>query len=173
MRPIAVRPLGLVELGECSRVDQFLTQLVVLARPNRRTNGWQQAARWRPTRPPTTCRRSFVVEALIGCRLLGPVAPLRRDHWPKGYLQAPGVFISTSDPRRRCVALPESSTLKTTRCPCRSMRKIEPFNASAARLNSASVVSLMRLPSPVDRVVALDDALHDERRTTPGGLSRP
>jgi len=63
--------------------------------------------------------------------------------------QCPGVSMSASLPRRSAVARPSVSRSKTTRCPWRSMRKIEPANASAARSNSGrSAVSATTMPSP-------------------------
>src|SRR5204862_1931383 len=60
-----------------------------------------------------------------------------------------GVPMSTSDPRRRRVARFCPSASKTTRWPCRTVRKIEPARASGARSYSLRSVSGASTPSPV------------------------
>src|SRR5579864_7259995 len=55
--------------------------------------------------------------------------------------------MSTSEPSRRRVACSLLSRSKITRCPCRSMRKIEPTSASGARSYSDRSVSRTTTPS--------------------------
>src|SRR3954452_10262026 len=61
-----------------------------------------------------------------------------------------GSPMSTSAPMRIRVAFPEPSTSKFTRCPCRSIRKIEPSSASDASRNSSRLPSVATTtPSPL------------------------
>ncbi len=149
VRPVAVRPLGVAQPGEGAGVDEFLAEPVVLLGRAvapldavRRRQGGDLVDPGEELGVLGGRGTSIILQSLSQLRptgLAGPVAGGGSD----------GVPMSTSEPSRRRVARPSASRSNTTRCPCRSIRKIEPARASAARSCSARSVSRITTPAPV------------------------
>ena len=81
--------------------------------------------------------------------------------------------MSTSEPIRTCMARPAPSRSKFTRWPWRSIRKIEPSSASAARTNSAAVGVADDDALTGLRVEGADHALHGPAPVRASAPCRP
>src|SRR3954463_10592156 len=139
--------------------------------PNRRTNGWQQAARWRPTRPPTisdgrsSWKHSSVVDSLDPSRRCAGIAAKRVPSGAWGLHIHFGPEAKMRSPTR-IVDIENNSLPLAEHAEDRTLQRI----GGETELVERGVAD--ERPVTRYRVVALDHALHNGRRRS-CGLSRP